>query len=170
MNLSEFSNQLADYRSGSSQETPDERLQDDCIRLLSGLDQLLNQFGDESTLKHRIHAIQIGKAILVELIEFVTFRFGTEILTADMPRVQELRDMVREVQSLIHPSLLSRVFGAKEAPEELRRQAYQQVGGEFAHVFRDILSIVDRNFREHDKANEWRSGCQVFIGDFRQRW
>lgn len=170
MNLAEFSNQLAGYRSGGRQELPDAQLHDDCVRLLSRLELLLNSLSEEPTPKHRYRALETGKAILIELLEFLTEHFGPEVVAQELPRICELRDLARDVQSLIRPGLLSKLLGSKESPEELRTQAYRHVGSEFSQVIRNLLAIVDGNFQEHETANDWRGSCRVFIEDFRRRW
>lgn len=169
MNLDEFGKQLAGYRSHGV-DSQDERLHDDCIRLLSRIEGLLENMEVRPSAKHRFETLESGKEMLVEIFDFVTGHFGTDSVAQELPRVCELRDMVHDVQSIVRPSLLSKLFGAKNNSEDLRQQAYRQVGDEFSQVYRNLLAIAESHFNSNERANEWRVSCRVFIDDFRRRW
>ncbi len=169
MNLDEFSKHLAGYRSHGV-ESQDERLHDECIRLLSRIEGLLEEMGTSVSGKQRYDSLESGKEMLVEIFDFMASHFGSASVAAELPRVCELRDMVGDVQELIRPSVLTRLFGAKNNSEELRHLAYRQVGDEFSQVYRTLLAIVDGNFSSQEKSKEWSTSCRAFLDDFRRRW
>lgn len=169
MNLEEFGRQLAVNRDVSPQ-SHDERLQDECVALLAVLERLLEQLGQQAAASRQVDVIEAAKEMLVELLEFLTNRFGTESVALEISRVCELRDMAKDVQTLVGQSFFSRLFGAKNASQELKMQAYRQLGEEFATVFRALLGVIDGNFRTHALQNDWRSSCRVFVDDFRRHW
>lgn len=169
MNLEEFSRQLAVNRDISPQ-SQDQRLADECIALLAILERLLESLGTQAAAGKQVEVIESAKEMLVEMLEFLTSHFGTEAVALEIARVCELRDMAKDVQTLVGQSFFSRLFGAKSASQELKQQAYRQLGEEFAVVFRSLLAVVDGNFRTHPQTNEWRASCRVFIDDFRRQW
>ena len=169
MNLDEFSKQLAGYRE-SSLETRDVRLHDDCIVLLSELAHLLDRLDREAKSARLSGAIDVAKDILVEMLEFDAHHFGNDSVAPVLGRVCELRDMARDIQSLVGRSFWSRLFGGDHQHDELRQQAYRQLGEEFAVGYRELLSVIDGNFEMHETTNEWRASCRVFVDDFRRRW
>ncbi len=169
MNLDEFSRQLAVNRD-ISPESQDERLQDECIALLAILERLLETLGKHAAAARQVDVIEAAKEMLVETLEFLTNRFGTESVALEISRVCELRDMAKDVQTLVGQGFFSRLFGAKNASQELKQQAYRQLGEEFAVVFRALLAVIDGNFRTHPHMNEWRVSCRVFVDEFRRQW
>ena len=96
--------------------------------------------------------------------------FGNDSVAPALGRVCELRDMARDIQSLVGRSFWSRLFGGDHQHDELRQQAYRQLGEEFAVAYRELLSVIDGNFEMHETTNEWRASCRVFVDDFRRRW
>ncbi len=169
MNLEEFSRQLAANRD-ISPESLDERLQDECIALLANLERLLEELGVTSEAGKQVEVIEYAKEMLVEILEFLSERFGNEAVALEITRVCELRDMAKDVQTLVGKGFFSRMFGAKNASLELKQQAYRQLGEEFAVVFRALLAVIDGNFRTQLFTNEWRASCRVFVDDFRRQW
>ena len=169
MNLNEFSKQLAGYRDGSP-EARDVRLYDECIVLLSELVRLLDRLDRETKSKRLSGAIDVAKDVLIALLDFDTRQFGNDVVAHLLGRICELRDMARDVQSLVGRSFWSRIFGSNDQHDELRQQAYRQLGEEFAVLYRELLSIIDGNFESQEKANEWRSSSRIFVDDFRRHW
>ncbi len=169
MNLDEFSRQLAGYRD-SSLDARDARLHDDCIVLLGELVSRLDQLDRETKATRLSGAIDIAKDLLVEVLEFDASHFGNDAVAPQLGRVCELRDMARDVQSLVGRSFWRRMFGGNQQHEELRHQAYRQLGEEFAVAYRELLSVIDGNFESHENANEWRASSRIFVDDFRRHW
>ena len=169
MNFDEFSKQLACYRD-SSVVARDARLHDDCIVLLGELVRLLDQLDRETKSTRLSGAIDVAKDVLVELLEFDANHFGNDAVAPQLGRICELRDMARDIQSLVGRSFWSRMFGRNNQHDELRHQAYRQPGEEFAIAYRELLSIIDGNFESHENANDWRASCRVFVDDFRRHW
>ena len=169
MDLQEFSRQLTVSRD-ESPESQDVRLQDECVVLLAQLERLLEKVGEASQNTRHREAIEAAKEILVEMLEFLSARFGAEAVALEIARVCELRDMAKDVQTLVGQGFFSRLFGSKQASQELKLQAYRQLGEEFAVVYRALLALIDGNFRLQTFANDWRSSCRVFLDDFRRQW
>jgi len=169
MNLQQFRQQLEDFRNDSA-EACDARLETECIQLLGRLEVRIEQISGRSHAGDLTSALESGKEMLVDLLEFITQRFGSEAVARDLPRICELRDTVRDIQTLITRGFWKKLFRMHSSNEELIQQAYRQVGAEFAELFRDLLSGIDGHFHASATAAEWKSSCRILIDDFRQHW
>ena len=77
MNIQEFSRQLDSFRVESAQ-SQDEQLEDDCILLLGRLELSLELLENDGQSEHMKRSLEVGKDMLVVLLDFVTHRFGNE--------------------------------------------------------------------------------------------
>ena len=169
MNIQEFSRQLEGFREESPQ-SHDGQLEDDCILILGRLESFLEKMSGRGRLDDMNHSLEVGKAMLVALLDFVTQRFGSDSVARDLSRICELRDTIRDLQGLVSRAFWTGLFRTRSTHEELRQQAYRQVGLEFAEVFRDLLSVVDGHFASSQRRLDWQSSCRILIDEFRQQW
>ena len=142
----------------------------DCVLLLGQLERKLGILERQSAAEDMTAALETGKEMLVEILEFVTQHCGTEAVSRDLSRVCDLRDTLRDMKNLISRSFWASLFRVRSTHEDLRQQAYRQLGHEFAEVFRDLLSVLDGHFNSRANATEWQSSCRILIEDFRRRW
>ncbi|MDA1162907.1 MAG: hypothetical protein O3B13_07385 [Planctomycetota bacterium] len=169
MKFQKFSEQLEGFRNVDP-NVRDQRLESDCLRLLSRLQVHLETLGAKSSQDDTNGALETGKELLVELLDFVTVRFGDKAVTSDLTRICELRDSMRELKRLLGRIFWAKLFRVESSHNEFRIQAYRQIGHDFADVLRDLLSVVDGHFNSREKAAEWQSSSRILIEDFRQRW
>ena len=114
--------------------------------------------------------IEAGKALLVELLEFVTMRFGDKAVASDLTKICELRDSMKDLQRLIGRTFWAGLFRVESSHKEHQIQLYRQIGLDFADVLKDLMSVVDGHFNSPGKTAEWQSSSRVLIEDFRQHW
>ena len=169
MNFQEFSRQLESFQDESPQ-SHDGQLEDDCILILGRLEAFLERMEARGRSDDMNHSLETGKSMLVGLLDFVTQRFGSDAVARDLSRICELRDTIRDLQGLASRAFWAGLFRTRSTHEELRQQAYRQVGLEFAEVFRDLLSVVDGHFESSERRLDWQSSCRILIDEFRQRW
>lgn len=169
MDLQEFGRRLSGYRQGPD-DAQDALLLNDCVVLLGQLEVLLDDLERHSAVDDMSAALETGKEILVEILEFVTRHCGSDAVARDLSRVCDLRDTLRDMKNLISRSFWASLFRVRSTHEDLRRQAYRQLGHEFAEVFRDLLSVLDGHFAARAYVTEWQSSCRILIEDFRRRW
>ena len=169
MNIQEFSRQLDSFRVESAQ-SQDEQLEDDCILLLGRLELSLELLENDGQSEHMKRSLEVGKDMLVVLLDFVTHRFGNEAAARDLSRICELRDTIRELQGLVSRAFWTGLFKTRSTHEELRQQAYRHIGHDFAEVFRDLLSVIDGHVSSPERRRDWQSSCRILIDEFRQRW
>lgn len=169
MKFQEFSQKLEGYRT-ISPELQDQQLEQGCLRLLSRLESKLEIIGRRSLAEDMNGTLEAGKELLVELLDFVTERFGDTSLSRDLTRICELRDAIRELQRMMNRSFWASLFGVESSHNEYRIQAYRSIGHRFCDVLRELLSVVDGHFRNPDLVTAWQSSSRALIEDFRQRW
>lgn len=169
MDLQKFGEQLDGFRSAVP-EVRDQRLESDCLLLLGRLQLLLEKLERKSSQDDTNGTVEVGKELLVELLEFVTVRFGDKAVASDLARICELRDSMRELQRLLGRTFWAKLFRVESSHNDLRIQSYRQIGLDFADVLKDLLSVVDGHFNSRQKAAEWQSSSRSLIEDFRQRW
>ena len=169
MDLKKFGEQLEGYRSADP-AVRDQRLEHYCLILLSRLQLLLEKVAAKSAQGDMKGVIEAGKALLVELLEFVTMRFGDKAVASDLTKICELRDSMKDLQQLIGRTFWAGLFRVESSHNEYRIQLYRQVGLDFADVLKDLMSVVDGHFNSPKKTAEWQSSSRVLIEDFRQRW
>ena len=169
MDLQKFSEQLDGYRTADP-AVRDQRLEHACLRLLSQMQQQLEKIGVKSSQDDMKGTIEAGKALLVELLEFVTLRFGDKAVASDLTKICELRDSMRDLQSLIGRTFWANLFRVESSHNDYRLQLYRQIGLDFADVLKDLMSVIDGHFNSPKKTTEWQSSSRVLIEDFRQRW
>lgn len=169
MDLKEFGRRLSGYRQEPG-DAQDALLLSDCVVLLGRLERLLDVLEKQAAAEDMTAALETGKELLVEILEFVTQRCGSDAVSRDLSRVCDLRDTLRDMKNLISRSFWASLFRVRSTHEDLRQQAYRQLGHEFAEVFRDLLSVLDGHFASKAYVSEWQSTCRVLIEDFRRRW
>ncbi len=169
MDIQEFGRRLSGYRQEPT-DAQDALLMSDCVLLLGQLERKLGILERQSAAEDMTAALETGKEMLVEILEFVTQHCGTEAVSRDLSRVCDLRDTLRDMKNLISRSFWASLFRVRSTHEDLRQQAYRQLGHEFAEVFRDLLSVLDGHFNSRANATEWQSSCRILIEDFRRRW
>lgn len=169
MDLKKFSEQLDGYRTADP-AVRDQRLEHDCLILLSRLQLLLEKIAVKSSLNDMKGTVEAGKVLLVELLEFVTVRFGDKAVASDLTKICELRDSMRDLQQVIGRMFWAGLFRIESTHNEYRIQLYRQIGLDFADVLKDLMSVVDGHFNSPKKTAEWQSSSRVLIEDFRQRW
>tara|TARA_R110002072_G_scaffold303123_1_gene494736 strand:+ start:177698 stop:178207 length:510 start_codon:yes stop_codon:yes gene_type:complete len=169
MDLKKFSEQLEGYRSADP-AVRDQRLEHDCLILLSRLQLLLEKVAAKSEQHDIKGVIEAGKALLVELLEFVTMRFGDKAVASDLTKICELRDSMKDLQRLIGRTFWAGLFRVESSHKEHQIQLYRQIGLDFADVLKDLMSVVDGHFNSPGKTAEWQSSSRVLIEDFRQHW
>lgn len=169
MDLQKFSEQLDGYRTADP-AVRDQRLEHDCLILLSRLQLLLERVAAKSSQDDMKATIEAGKALLVELLEFVIVRFGDKAVASDLTKICELRDSMRDLQRMIGRTFWANLFRVESSHNDHRLQLYRQIGLDFANVLKDLMSVVDGHFNSPQKTADWQSSSRVFIEDFRQRW
>ena len=169
MNLEKFGQQLDGFRTADPQ-VRDQRLENDCLTLLSRSQLLLERLERKSSQDDTNGSIEAGKMLLVELLEFVTTRFGDKSVAADLTKICELRDSMRDLQQLIGRTFWAKLFRVQSSYNDLRIQAYRQIGLDFADVLKDLMSVVDGHFNSPQKMADWQSSSRALVEDFRQRW
>lgn len=169
MDLQKFSEQLDGYRTADP-AVRDQRLEHDCLILLSRMQLLLERVAAKSSQDDMKATIEAGKALLVELLEFVTVRFGDKAVASDLTKICELRDSMRDLQRMIGRTFWANLFRVESSHNDYRLQLYRQIGLDFADVLKDLMSVVDGHFNSPQKTADWQSSSRVLIEDFRQRW
>ena len=169
MDLQEFGRRLSGYRQEPG-DAQDALLLSDCVVLLGRLERPLDDLGNHSASGDMTAALETGKQILVEILEFVTQHCGSDAVSRDLTRVCDLRDTLRDMKNLISRSFWASLFRVRSTHEDLRQQAYLKLGHEFAEVFRDLLAVLDGHFASQAYQAEWQSSCRILIEDFRRRW
>jgi hypothetical protein len=169
MDLQEFGRKLETYRL-ESPEVRDARLQEDCQSLIKTLDSLLPNLREPMKSSRLSDCLECCKEILVEMLDFLTSHYGNSIVEPQLHKICELRDTVRDLQSMATRGFWGRLFYANSSHDDLRRQATRQVSIDFVNVYRSLLAQVDEQFHTVEIRNEWRSECRAFLEDFRQRW
>ena len=169
MDLKKFSEQLDGFRTADP-VVRDQRLETDCLNLLSRLQLLLEKVAAKSSQDDMKGTIEVGRALLVELLEFVTARFGDKAVASDLTKICELRDSMRDLQRLLGRTFWAGLFRVESTHNDYRIQLYRQIGLDFADVLKDLMSVVDGHFNSPKKTAEWQSSSRVLIEDFRQRW
>jgi hypothetical protein len=169
MDLQKFGEQLDGFRTADP-AVRDQRLEHDCLLLLSRMQLLLEKIATKSALNDMKGVIEAGKELLVELLEFVTVRFGDKSVASDLTKICELRDSMRDLLRLMGRTFWAGLFRTESTHNEHRIQSYRQIGLDFADVLKDLMSVVDGHFNSPKKTAEWQSSSRVVIEDFRQRW
>lgn len=169
MDLQKFGEQLDGFRTADP-AVRDQRLEHDCLLLLGRMQLLLEKIAARSSLNDMKGVIETGKELLVELLEFVTERFGDKAVASDLTKICELRDSMRDLQRLMGRTFWAGLFRTESTHNEHRIQSYCQIGLDFADVLKDLMSVVDGHFNSPKKTAEWQSSSRVLIEDFRHRW
>ena len=169
MDLQKFGERLEGFRTADP-VIRDQRLEHDCLLLLSRMQLLLEKVAARSAQSDISGTIEAGKELLVELLEFVTVRFGDKAVASDLTRICELRDSMKELQRLLGRTFWAGLFRVESSHNEHRIQAYRQIGLDFADVLKDLMSVVDGHFNSPKKTTEWQSSSRALIEDFRQSW
>lgn len=169
MDLKEFGRKLEAYRL-ESPEVRDARLNDDCQSLLACLNPLLPKLRDPMKPGRLSDGLEVCKELLVEILDFLTRRFGSSIVEPDLDRICEVRDTVRDLQALATRGFWGRLFYARSSHDDLKRQAARQVSIDFCNIYRALLSHVDERFCGEEARNHWRRECREFLEAFRERW
>lgn len=169
MDLQKFGEQLEGFRTADPR-IRDQRLEKDCLILLSRMQVLLERLAVQSSQEDISGTIEAGKVLLVELLEFLTARFGDKAVAGDLTRICQLRDSMKELQRLLGRTFWAGLFRIESTHNEHRLQAYCQIGLDFADVLKDLLSVADGHFNSPVKRAEWQSGSRALIEDFRQHW
>ena len=169
MDLQKFSEQLDRYR-GTDPAVRDQRLEHDCLILLSRMQLLLEKIGSKSSQQDMKATVEAGKSLLVELLEFVIVRFGDKAVASDLENICMLRDSMRDLQRLIGRTFWANLFRTESSHNDSRFHLYRQIGLHFADVLKDLMSVVDGHFNSPQKTADWQSSSRVLIEDFRQRW
>lgn len=169
MDLQKFGEQLDGFRTADP-AVRDQRLEHDCLLLLGRMQLLIEKLATKSSLNDMKSVLDAGKELLVELLEFVTARFGDKAVASDLTKICELRDSMRDLQRLMGRTFWAGLFRTESTHHEHRIQSYRQIGLDFANVLKDLMSVVDGHFNSPKKTTEWQSSSRVLIEDFRQRW
>ncbi len=169
MDVQEFGRRLSGYRQEPG-DAHDALLLNDCVVLLGRLESQLGILEKHSAAQDMTASLETGKEMLVEILEFVTEHCGSDSVSRDLSRVCDLRDTLRDMKNLISRSFWASLFRVRSTHEDLRQQAYRQLGHEFAEVFHDLLAVLDGHFASPKYVAEWQSSCRVLIEDFRRRW
>ena len=169
MDLQEFGRKLETYRL-ESPEVRDGRLQEDCQSLMTLLHSLLPKLREPMKSSQLPDCLECCKEMLVEMLDFLTSHYGNSIVEPQLHKICELRDSVRDLQSIATRGFWGRLFYANSSHDDLRRQATRQISIRFLNMYRSLLAHMDENFHADDARNEWRSQCREFLEDFRQRW
>lgn len=169
MDLQKFGEQLEGYRTADP-AVRDQRLEHDCLILLSRMQLLLEKIAAKSSKTEMKMKVEFGRGLLVELLEFVTVRFGDKSVASDLTKICELRDSMRELQRLIGRTFWAGLFNTASTHDEYRIQLYRKIGLDFADVLKELMSVVDGHFNSPTKTAEWQSSSRALIEDFRQNW
>lgn len=153
-----------------SPEVRDARLREECRTLMACLNSLLGKLRDPMKPGRLAESLECCKEMLVELLDFLTGRFGSAIVEADLQKICELRDTVRDLQTLSTRGFWGRIFYARSSHDDLKRQATRQACIDFCNIYRALLALVDEHFHSAKIQNEWRRDCRLFLESFRQRW
>lgn len=169
MDLQKFGEQLEGFRTADPR-VRDQRLEQSCLVLLSRMQVLLERLAEKSSQEDIRGTIDAGKVLLVELLEFLTVRFGDKAVASDLTRICQLRDSMKELQRLLGRTFWAGLFRVQSTHNEHVVQSYCQIGHDFADVLKDLFSVVDGHFNSPAKRAEWQSSSRALIEDFRQRW
>lgn len=169
MDFQDFSRKLQQYRTDSV-EARDAQLESDCIQLLGRLEAHLRTIRFTKRSRRADAALEVGKEILVDILEFVTERYGDHAVATDLSRICFVRDLIRDLKTIMSRGVWAHLLRGNSTHFDLKKQAFEKVGIEFTEIFRELLSVVDGHFYAENKVREWRSGCRILIDEFRQQW
>lgn len=151
-------------------DVQDWRLQSDGIALLGRLEHSLSRIDTARHAHDRGTALESARVMLVELLDFVTVRFGIESLTPRLTRLCALRDSITELQRTLPRGMWGQFFRADAATRLGRQKASDQIGRDVFEVFGDLLSIADCHFQSPRRAADWQAACRVLLEDLRRKW
>lgn len=169
MDIQEFGRKLEAYRL-ESPEVCDARLKDACHALMKSLNSRIEKIREPQKISRLSECLECCKEMLVELLDFLTEQFGDDVVEDDLNRICELRDTVRDLQSLAARGFWGRLFYARSSHDDLRKQATRQVGVEFCNTYRALLFHVNAHFHSTELQLSWQRDCRTFLEEFRQNW
>ena len=105
MNINQFDEELEKH--GSTDAVFDAaQFEIDCIQLLGRCDHQLQQLEKVKERDRVVYVLNIGRTILVEIVEFLLRQFGADAVADDMPPIREIRYRLKQRIAALKPSSL----------------------------------------------------------------
>jgi hypothetical protein len=171
MKLSDYLAPLADERTTVS-DVEDADLETGLFALMGRLEQTLQRLESGGDPARRHAAVDCGKEMLVELLDFAETQFPPEAVDELLARAGDLHDATKQFDRMVKHSWsgFAGFFGLKVAAAEGADEAYTRLGRDFRDLFADCFAKFVARFHAADKAQEWQSSCDVFLGDLSRKW
>ena len=110
------------------------------------------------------------RELIVEVIEFVNGRMGNDTLTNELPRITSIRERTEKLLEAVNRPAWASVLGRKSMTAAQKATSYENLGRDYAELFKRCLAPIGKQFHSEDKLNEWQGSCQVFIDDLIRNW
>lgn len=155
---------------GNSQDAELERA---LFQLMGQLEQILVRLDALSGTKRLPGTIEIGKELLVAMIEFSEGRFEKTQTAALIDQVCDFHELTKRFERMLGGQSwngFAALIGIKMSYSDEIKAMFQQVGSELLEVVGNFFQMFESRFQSADQASEWRASSQVFLDDLVRKW
>lgn len=168
MNINQFDKELEKH--GSTDAVFDAaQFEIDCIQLLGRCDHLLQQLEKVKERDRAVHVLNIGRTILIEIVEFLLGQFGADSVADEMPRIREIRDRLKQRIADLKPSTLIGKFGFGPR-NEIGQTELNDTASQLLTLCDNLLLSIDKHHADESRATRWIASRSVFIREFQSVW
>lgn len=160
-------------RSPAAGQTPDSEHERALFQLMGQLEQILVRLDTVSDSKRLPGSIEIGKEILVELVEFSEQRFEKEPLKVLINQVCDFHELTKRFEKMVGGQSwngFAAWIGIKMSyPDEVKAM-FQELGRILIEIIGGFFQLFESRFQSRHDVSEWEAGSQVFVDDVIRRW
>ncbi len=168
MNLNQFAKELEKHVEADAVFDA-AQFEVDCIQLLGRCDHLLQHLEKVKERDRTVHVLNIGRTILVEIVEFLVAQFGADAVADEMPRIREIRDRLKQRIADLKPSSLMGKFGFGSRIE-IGQTELNDIASQLLTLCDDLLMSIDEHHTDESRAGRWIASRSVFIREFQSVW
>ena len=168
MNLNQFSKELEKHFE-TDPVFDAAQFEIDCIQLLGRCDHQLQQLETVKERCRHIQVLNIGRSVLVEIVDFLIGQFGSDTVADELPRIREIRDGLKQRISDLKPATLMGKLGFG-AQHEIEPAEFHDIGSQLLTLCDGLLMRIDEHCTDELRASRWVASRSVFIKEFQSVW
>lgn len=168
MNLDAFNREL-DRFSASASESDDALLENECMQLFGRVDFILQKLDESGSQRSEINSIEMGREVLVEVLEFLSNQRGADGLTQDLPRVCAVRDQLKRYEKELKGWPIARILGWTPS-RQVHEDEFIRLGRELRTLCSDLLLSIQPLFNESQRSDRILDCCDALMNNLERLW
>lgn len=146
------------------------QLATDAISLLGELGFLMDQFGSPNSPRERAAAINLGRKMVLAVIDFLMEEGTLEESGIDVNALAAIEQQSKDVESVVGRESWLGLLGIGHRLDEEQTLYFRQLGEAYAEFIRGLLKSIGDGISDPGPRREWEDSYETLLSEFTAKW